>query len=115
MGVVGGVLLAEEQEIDFERTANAQQVDTVIKGFAGLSPGSPMLMVEVMNAAPQAGFEFDAGNYILSLGLVPVQIIGPGGKVMKGDAFIIKDNGKHGVNQQMRYSFSAIMPLKLFK
>ena len=55
VGVIGGVLLAEEQEIDFSRTANAQQVDTVIKGFAGLSPGSPMLEVDVNNAAPQGG------------------------------------------------------------
>jgi len=115
VGVVGGVLLAEEQEIDFARTANAQQVDTVIKGFAGMSPGSPMLEVDVNNAAPQGGFEFDAGPYILSLTLVAVQVIGPGGKVMKGDAFIIQDNGKHGVNQQMRYNFRMIMPMKLFK
>lgn len=115
VGVVGGNLLAQEQEIDFSRTANAQQVDTVILGFAGMSPGSPMLEVDVNNAAPQGGLEFDAGPYILALGLVPVQVIGPGGKVMKGDAFIISDNGRHGVNQQMRYNFRMIMPLKLFK
>jgi hypothetical protein len=115
VGVVGGTLLAEEQEIDFTRTANAQQVDTVLKGFAGMSPGSPMLEVDVNNAAPQGGFEFDAGPYILSLTPVPVQVIGPGGKVMKGDAFIVSDAGRHGVNQQMRYNFRCLMPLKLFK
>lgn len=115
VGVVGGTLLAQEQEIDFSRTANAQQVDTVLLGFAGMSPGSPMLEVDVNNAAPQGGFEFDAGPYILSLQTVSVQVIGPGGKVMKGDAFIIADNGRHGVNQQMKYNFRMIMPLKLFK
>jgi hypothetical protein len=115
VGVVGGTVLAEEQEIDFKRTANAQVVDTVMKGFAGLSPGSPMLEVDINNAAPQGGFELDAGPFIISLGLVAVQVIGPGGKVMKGDAFIIEDNGRHGVNQQMRYSFRMIMPMYLFK
>lgn len=115
LGVVGGNLLAEEQEIDFTRTANAQQVDTVVKGFAGLSPGSPMLEVDITNAMPQGGFEFDAGPYIASLTAVPVQVVGPGGKTMKGDAFIIQDQGRHGVNQQARYSFRCLMPLQLFQ
>lgn len=112
LAVVGGNLLAEEQEIDFNRTANAQQVDTVLKGFAGLSPGSPMLEVDINNAAPQGGFEFDAGPYIGSLTPIPIQVTGPGGKVLKGDAFIIHDNGRHGVNQQMRYNFRCIMGFK---
>ena len=115
VGVVGGTLLAEEQEIDFTRTSGSQPVDTVINGYSGESPGSPMLEIDINNAAPQTGFEFDAGPYILSLTPVPVQVIGPGGKVMKGDGFIIQDNGRHGVNQQMRYNFRMRMPLKLFK
>ncbi len=115
VAVVNGTLVAEEQQIDFTRTANAQQIATVIKGFAGLSPGAPMLEVDIENAAPQGGFEFDAGPYILSLTPVQVQVIGPGGKVMKGDAFITEDHGTHGVNQAMRYRFRMIMPLTLFK
>jgi hypothetical protein len=115
LAVVNGNLLAEEQEVDTTRTANAQQVDTVVKGFAGLSPGSPMLEVDIANAAPQGGFEFDAGPYILSLTPVPVQVIGPGGKSLRGDCFIISDALKHGVGQQARYSFRCIMPMQLFK
>jgi hypothetical protein len=115
LSVVGGNLLAEEQEIDFSRTANAQQVDTVLKGFAGMSPGSPMLEVDIHGAMPQGGFEFDAGPYIISLTPVAVQVIGPGGKAMKGDAFIVSDQGRHGVNQQARYSFRCLMPMQLFK
>jgi hypothetical protein len=115
LSVVGGNLLAEEQEIDWSRTSNAQTVDTVAKGFAGVSPGAPMLEVDIINAMPQGGFEFDAGPYILSLVPVPVQVIGPGGKVMRGDAFIMSDTGRHGVNQQARYSFRCIMSMQLFK
>ena len=115
LGVLNGTLLAEEQEIDFKRTANAVQVDTVLKGFAGLSPGAPMLEVDITNAMPQGGFEFDAGPYIASLTPVAIQVIGPGGKVMKGDAFIVEDQGKHGVGQQARYSMRIITSLKQFK
>ena len=114
LSVVGGTLLAEEQEIDWNRTANAQQVDTVAKGFAGMSPGSPMLEVDIVNALPQGGFEFDAGPYIASLTTVAVQVIGPGGKTMKGDAFIVQDQGRHGVNQVARYSFRCIMSIQQF-
>lgn len=115
LAVVGGTLLAEEQEIDWSRTANAQQVATVLKGFAGLSPGASMTEVDINSAMPQGGFEFDAGPYIDSLTPIPVQVIGPGGKAMKGDAFIIQDSGRHGVNQQARYSFRCILSLKQFK
>jgi hypothetical protein len=115
LSVVGGNLLAEEQEIDFSRTANAQTVDTVAKGFAGMSPGTPMMEVDIHAAMPQGGFEFDAGPYIVSLTPIAVQVIGPGGKTAKGDCFIISDNGRHGVNQQARYSFRCVMALQQFK
>lgn len=111
---MNGQLLAEEQELDFSRTAGAQAVDTVAKGFAGMSPGTPMLELDIHGAMPQGGFEFDAGPYIVSLTPVPVQIIGPGGKAMKGDAFITQDNGRHGVNQQARYSFRCVMAFQNF-
>jgi hypothetical protein len=115
VAVVNGTLLAQEQEVDFTRTSNSIAIDTVILGYAGESPGSPMLEVDIQNALPQGGFEFDAGPYIASLTPVAIQVIGPGGKVMKGDAFIISDQGRHGVNQAARYSFRMRAPLKLFK
>jgi hypothetical protein len=115
LSVVNGQLLAEEQEIDFSRTASSQPVDTVAKGYSGESPGSPMLEVDIHGALPSGGFEFDAGPYILSLTPVAIQVIGPGGKVLKGDCFIVSDNGRHGVNQQARYSFRVRAPMYLFK
>lgn len=112
--VMGGNLLAEHQQLDFTRTSNAQHVATVLKGFAGLSPGAPMLEIDVDNAAPSAGLEFDAGPYIASLTPIAVQAIGPGGKALKGDAFITEDHGTHGVNQQMRYRFRCILAFRPF-
>lgn len=113
--VANGTLLAEEQEVDVSRTANAQNVDTVAKGFAGLSPGAPMVEIDVTNAMPQGGFEMDMGPYIAALTTLPVQVIGPGGTTLKGDAFVISDAIRHGVNQQARYSFRCIMSIQLFQ
>lgn len=110
-----GQLLAEEQEIDWRRTANAVIVETVLKGLAGTSPGSPIVEVDVHNAMPQGGFEFDAGPFIVGQIPMPFQVIGPAGKAMKGDCFILHDNGRHGVNQQARYSFHVVMAFQNFK
>jgi hypothetical protein len=115
LSVIGGILLGQEQELDFVRTSNGQPVETVLNGYSGDSPGAPMLEIDVRNAAPQGGFEFDAGPYILAQTPVPFQIIGPGGLVMKGDCIIFKDNGAHGVNKAMVYSFQARAPFKNFK
>lgn len=109
LAVAGGTLLAEEQEIDFTRTANAVRVATVAKGFAGTSPGAPEISVNIRGAMPVGGLEFDAGPYILSQTPIPFQILGPGGKVMKGDMIIERDNGKHGVGTQAAYDFSGVM------
>lgn len=115
LSVIGGVLLSQEQELDFMRASNGQPVDTVLNGYSGDSPGAPMLEFDVRNAAPQGGFEFDVGPYIDSQTPVSFQIIGPGGKAMKGDCIIYKDSGAHGVNKAMVYSFSARAPFKRFK
>lgn len=112
--VADGTLLAEETQIDLRRTAGAQRVMTVAKGFAGLSPGSALLEFDVTNAIPSGGFEFDMGQKIAGLITVDVQVLGPGGTSTKGKAFIEHDTIRHGVNQEATYMFSGVMPLNLF-
>ena len=109
-----GTLLAEEQQIDVRRTANAQRVMTVAKGFAGLSPGAPLMEMTVSNAVPQGGFEFDMGKKILGLIPLDVQVWGPGGTTAKGKAFVEHDSIRHGVNQETNYTFECVMPMTLF-
>jgi hypothetical protein len=115
-GGINGAILVEEQSIDVKRTANAQLVMTVAKGFAGVSPGAGMVHVDIKNALPVAGPEFDAGNSILGLIQVNVQVMigGAGGKKMKGKAFILEDTWRHGVNQEASYEFSCVMSPQLF-
>src|SRR5579859_7807486 len=112
--VVGGQLLVEEQEVDMTRTTNSQPISTVANGYSGESPGAGMVEIDVQNAIPSAGFEFDAGPYMLGLIPIPIQVRGPGGKSVKGKAFIISDATRHGVNQEAKYSFKSRMSLTLF-
>lgn len=112
---VNSTLLAEEQQVDLTRTSNAQRVMTVAKGFAGLSPGAALLEVDVKNAIPSGGFEFDAGPNIAGLIPIDVQVIGPGGTSLKHKAFVERDSIRHGVNQEASYDFHCVMPLTLFQ
>lgn len=101
---VNGRLLTEEASADFSRSSNSQAVTTVAKGYAGESPGAPMSEVDVTNAVPAAGFEFDAGDSIE--GLIPVEIgILAAGKQAVIPGFIISDSIKHSVNSESNYNF----------
>lgn len=108
-------LLAHEQEVDITRNTQSQAVETVALGYAGESPGAPIMEVDVINAIPAGGFEFDAGASMLGLIPASIQVLGPGGKSAKGKAFIISDTVRHGVNQQARYSFRSRMSMQLFQ
>jgi hypothetical protein len=109
-----GVLLAEEVQITLTRTTNSQPVNTVAKGYAGESQGAPMQEFDVDSAIPAGGFEFDAGQKMLALATTDLFVIGPGGTVNRGKAFIISDVTKHGVNQEASYTFRARAPMALF-
>lgn len=111
---INGPTLVEEQEIDIERSSGAQPIHTVAGGFSGVSPGSGLTQINIKSAIPAAGFEFDAGKSIN--GLIPVDVqVSCAGKTLTGQAFIISDSIRHGVNQEATYSFVAWMPPALFQ
>ena len=109
-----GTLLAEEHQLTMHRNSGASRVNTVAKGFAGMSPGAPVIEIDVMNAIPQGGFEFDMCKKIA--GLVPVrfQVLGPGGQSTRGQGFVYEDTISHGVSKEAEYSFRLVAPLSLF-
>ena len=111
---IEGTLLVEEQQVDLTRTSNSQPIDTVAKGYSGESPGAARVELDVTNAIPQGGFEFDMGAKIA--GLIPVnfQVRGPGGKTNFGTGFVYQDSIQHGVNQEAKYMFRLRAPLSLF-
>lgn len=104
---VNGALLAEHAEAQFKRASNAKIVETVAKGFAGLSPGAPVCQGRVMNVIPAAsGLEYDAGPVIVSLTVVQLKIVRSDGKGCTFPAFILDDDTSHGVGKAASYDFS---------
>jgi hypothetical protein len=104
---INGTLLAQEQDITVRRTTNSQAVNTVPIGYAGESPGAAMCELDVQNAVPAAGFEYNAGQNMISLTPVKAFTLGPGGQQLKFTGQIISDTLRHGVNNPVTYSFSA--------
>ena len=111
---VNGVLLAQEQSVEIDRATNSQAVSTVAIGYAGESPGAAMVEFTVTSAIPAAGYEYDAGAFMASLTPVQLYTLGPAGKQLKGECFIISDATKHGVNQEATYTFKARGPMALW-
>lgn len=107
-------LLLQELSFTMSRTSNSQPVSTVALGLAGESPGAPMVEIDIDNAIPAAGIEFDAGPFIASLAPVEIACIGPGGKRCKVKGAIIKDSIKHSVNTAGAYSFTMRAPMAQF-
>lgn len=61
-----GGLLIENTEADLEYSDNSTQVLTLAQGFAGLTPGAPVMSIKLNNVIPLLGPEFDFISYFLT-------------------------------------------------
>ena len=69
---VNGGLLVENQEIDLTFESGAEQVRTIPKGLAGITPGIPVVMMKFKDAVPITGPEF---NFIRAMvNSIPVEM-----------------------------------------
>ncbi len=101
---VGGRLLTEHVDAQVNRSTNSQPVNTVSKGYAGESPGAPMVEIDVTNAVPAADFEMDPGPYMENLDVVEIGVL-VAGKQLVASGFIISDSFSHSVNSESKLSF----------
>lgn len=112
--LVNGKIMMEEASVTLNRDSGAQPVNTVGRGFAGVSLGAPQLTASVENAIPMSGFEYDAGQAIESLELIDFGLL-CAGLALSTKGFILKDSVRHGVGQQSGYSFEFIGDFKQFE
>lgn len=100
---IRGALLVEATDVTVDRKSGAQIVLTMAKGFAGASPGAPMLEISFDNAVPFAGVEYDPGADMLALGPVPITVYAAG-KQLATQGFVMEDTFKKGVNKEATLS-----------
>lgn len=104
--IIDGAFLTQESSVTVARSTNSQPVNTVPLGYAGESPGAPMVEITVRNAVPSADFELNPGKFMKTLKEVEIGILGPGGKQLTARGFIISDNFQHAVNSESSLEFS---------
>ena len=102
-GYVNGSLLAEEGTISIDVDSRAQEINTVAKGFAGLSPGAAKLSIRIDNAIPAAGFELNPGQILRSLTVSEFTFFAAG-STLTTKGFVTKYNVTHGVNSDAKLS-----------
>jgi len=99
-----GTLLSEESSVTVKRVSGAQPVKTTAKGFAGMSPGAPMMTISIDSAVPAADFELNPGPVIENLEDGEITVFA-GGRTLTSKGFITDDNFTHAVESQSKLSF----------
>jgi hypothetical protein len=111
---IDGRLQCEVQAITVNKISGLNPVDTLLKGFAGMSQGSPRQEISVDSAIPGVDFEFLPDGYMLEGKVVEFGLIGAGRQtVAKG--FITSANYSQSVNAESKLSFQAMCQFTSFE
>ena len=107
---INGKLLAENTSIGTELTGQQQEVDTLVRGFAGISPGPDKRTISFENVIPVSGMEVEVEKYYLNKVELDVRLQqGGSGRKYEGKGFVqpgIKVDS--GVGQTTTLSFSMV-------
>ncbi len=101
---IDGAKATEETSVKVTFDSKASVIDTVSRGFAGVSPGSRMITLTVDNAVPSAGFEFDPTISIRDLQVREITLFAAG-KTLTSKGFIMSSSFSHSVNAASTLSF----------
>lgn len=104
--VVDGTLLSEHAQASVRRNTGSNPVHTMVKGYAGESPGSKIIEMDVTNAIPAADFELDVGDWMVANKPCEFGVL-VAGRQLRFMGFIINDSLRQGVNQEATYEFTV--------
>ena len=105
--LINGTVIAENTSVKITRDSKANVVETLGKGFAGVSVGAKMITVSVDNAVPSADFEFDPGKYIAELRVAELTIF-VSNRTLTTKGFFLSDDFQSAVNSPSSLSFSFV-------
>jgi hypothetical protein len=111
---IDGLQLTEESSVTIKPSSGAKEVNTVQKGFAGFSPGSAKIEIEVKNAIPAAGFEYDPTADIQNLTTKEFAFYAAG-KTMVTKGVILTANFGHAVDNESTLEFTATCQYALWQ
>jgi hypothetical protein len=107
---VNGNLLTENADVRLTRNAGLLPVNTTYKGFAGFTQGAPFIEIEVGNAVPLAGFEYNPGpdeDDVANGGgfdFVTLTLVAAG-YTLTSDGGIMGDDLSYAINTESKLNF----------
>lgn len=96
--LLNGQILMECQNISVDHSAALNPIHTQIKGFAGVSPGSPMMKASIESAIPRAGMEFDYLTTLQGVQVVTL-VLFRGSKKVKSNGFLDNMKESYGADR----------------
>jgi hypothetical protein len=107
-GSIGGILLFENTSLNVEWPDNATDVDTVLGGAAGVSPGPAKCTVTAENVIPVAGTDVDSVSMQLDYSEQQCEFKQVGSTKSVSGTFLIRSNTiNSGVGAATTISFTA--------
>lgn len=102
-----GALLMECQGITVNHDPKLNAINTMQRGFAGVSPGSEEATIDVTEALPRSGVDYDAISAMQGVEIVEM-VLFAGAKKLKYKGFITKVGMTLGADRAAEYSFSMM-------
>jgi hypothetical protein len=103
----GNQLLVECQSVSVNIDPKLNEINTMQKGFAGVSPGSEMVSIDVTEALPRAGIDYDAISALQGVEVVDF-VLFAGDKKFKTKGFINNVKMNFGADRAAEFSFTFI-------
>jgi hypothetical protein len=97
-------LMIEVQNFEVDSDAKNNPIDTMQKGFAGISPGSEHTKINVTSAIPRAGYDYDALKKMQGRDIVEFVVFAAGGKE-SSKGFIMNVKKSFGADKAAAVSF----------
>jgi hypothetical protein len=104
---MNGVLLQESTQVQISWEGDDQDIFTLVKGFAGISPSPVKIVIQLTNVAPPTGSEFDApGAFIAKTKQVCKLQKGATGETIEVECFVRAPATSAGVGQVTNENYS---------
>jgi hypothetical protein len=112
---VDGGLAAENTTVDTEISSDVQQVMTIAKGFAGITPSPHVRTITAESVVPVAGFEFDYESAFLNSQEVEIVLQqGGSGKKTTSRGYFTNVSVSAGVGRTATVSFQFVGTAQAF-
>lgn len=102
-----GSKLTESTTVKVSRMSNAQIIETIARGFAGISPGAARIEVTIDSAMPAADLELNPGPFIKKNEAGELTLYASG-RTLSSKGFMMSDDVSGGVNSPSTISFTFI-------